>query len=81
MPDGLWRYGRVPEGTYTYTLNGLAPGSLYDMRLFAENAVGKSGETEIISVTTLSKSNENGMKLTIKEFRFHGDSDKEYLNG
>ncbi|XP_052221098.1 neural cell adhesion molecule 1-like isoform X2 [Dreissena polymorpha] len=59
MPDGLWRYGRVPEGTYTYTLNGLAPGSLYDMRLFAENAVGKSGETEIISVTTLSKSNEN----------------------
>ena len=46
----LWNY--VVAHTNKVTLTGLAPGTLYNVKMFASNSLGNSSETVILNFTT-----------------------------
>ncbi|XP_052804993.1 hemicentin-2-like [Mya arenaria] len=56
-----WMEDKAANDRYNYTLRNLTPGTTYELRLYAENDLGRSHESSLIKVTTLTDAEQSSI--------------------
>ncbi|XP_052215966.1 nephrin-like [Dreissena polymorpha] len=54
--DGKWTYKTILDHIKRISIEELVAGTSYQFKMYAENSIGKSAETNVITVTTRAKS-------------------------